>query len=69
MQFARTVAQVLADLGWMVKITNRDHPTPVIVDNAHHLKKAAALMFTPNHNPAPYCGIKYIPDYAGLASR
>ena len=69
MQFARTVAQILADLGWMVKITNRAHPTPVIVDNAHHLKKAAALMFTANHNPAPYCGIKYIPDYAGLASR
>ncbi len=69
MQFARTVAQVLADLGWMVKITNRDHPTPVIVDNAYHLKKAAALMFTPNHNPARYCGIKYIPDYAGSASR
>lgn len=68
MQFARIVAQVLADLGWTVKITDRNDPTPVIVDNAHLLKKAAALMFTANHNPARYCGIKYIPDYAGSAS-
>jgi len=25
-------------------------------------------MFTASHNPAPYCGIKYIPDYAGPAT-
>ncbi len=67
-QFAQTAAQVLADSGWMVKITERDCPTPVIAYNARHLNSAGALMFTASHNPAPYCGIKYIPDYAGPAT-
>ena len=67
-QFARTAALVLADLGWTVKITDQDCPTPVIAYNARHLNSAGALMFTASHNPAPYCGIKYIPDYAGPAT-
>ncbi|WP_341527458.1 phosphoglucomutase/phosphomannomutase family protein [Nostoc sp. UHCC 0302] len=67
-RFAHTAAQVLADLGWTVKITDRDCPTPVIAYNARHLNSAGALMFTASHNPAPYCGIKYIPDYAGPAT-
>ena len=67
-QFARTAAEVLADLGWTVKITERDCPTPAIAYNARHLNSAGALMFTASHNPAPYCGIKYIPDYAGPAT-
>jgi phosphomannomutase len=40
----------------------------VIAYNARHLNSAGALMFTASHNPAPYCGIKYIPDYAGPAT-
>jgi phosphomannomutase len=67
-RFAHTAAEVLADLGWTVKITERDCPTPVIAYNARHLQSAGALMFTASHNPAPYCGIKYIPDYAGPAT-
>jgi phosphomannomutase len=67
-EFARASAEVLADLGWTVKITDRDCPTPVIAYNARHLNSAGALMFTASHNPAPYCGIKYIPDYAGPAT-
>ncbi|MBV8886871.1 MAG: phosphoglucomutase/phosphomannomutase family protein, partial [Chroococcidiopsidaceae cyanobacterium CP_BM_RX_35] len=67
-QFARTAAQVLAELGWTVKIAERDCPTPVIAYNARYLHSAGALMFTASHNPAPYCGIKYIPDYAGPAT-
>ena len=67
-KFAQTSAEVLADLGWTVKVTERDCPTPVIAYNARHLNSAGALMFTASHNPAPYCGIKYIPDYAGPAT-
>jgi len=67
-QFAQTSAEVLADLGWTVKIVDRDCPTPVIAYNAKFLNSAGALMFTASHNPAPYCGIKYIPDYAGPAT-
>jgi phosphomannomutase len=68
-QFARTAAEILADLGWTVKIADRDCPTPVIAYNAKLLNSAGALMFTASHNPAPYCGIKYIPDYAGPATK
>ncbi|MDJ0695446.1 phosphoglucomutase/phosphomannomutase family protein [Mastigocoleus sp. MO_188.B34] len=67
-KFAQTSAEVLADLGWTVKVSERDCPTPVIAYNARHLNSAGALMFTASHNPAPYCGIKYIPDYAGPAT-
>lgn len=67
-EFAQTSAEVLADLGWTVKIVDRDCPTPVIAYNARFLNSAGALMFTASHNPAPYCGIKYIPDYAGPAT-
>lgn len=67
-QFAYTAANVLADLGWQVQIVDRDCPTPVIAYNARYLNSAGALMFTASHNPAPYCGIKYIPDYAGPAT-
>jgi len=67
-EFAQASAAVLADLGWNVKITDRDCPTPVIAYNARLLNSAGALMFTASHNPAPYCGIKYIPDYAGPAT-
>ncbi|NJL88621.1 MAG: phosphoglucomutase/phosphomannomutase family protein [Coleofasciculaceae cyanobacterium SM2_1_6] len=67
-EFAQTAAEVLAELGWTVKIVDRDCPTPVIAYSAKHLNSAGALMFTASHNPAPYCGIKYIPDYAGPAT-
>ncbi len=66
--FARTAAEILASLGWSVLMVNRDCPTPVIAYHAREKKSAGALMFTASHNPAPYCGIKYIPDYAGPAT-
>jgi phosphomannomutase len=60
-------------LAWIVKVVERNCPTPVIAYNDHHLNSAGALMFTASHNFAPYCGIKYIPnyipDYAGAAIR
>ncbi len=67
-EFAESAAGVLAELGWTIKVVERDCPTPVIAYNARELNSAGALMFTASHNPAPYCGIKYIPDYAGPAT-
>ncbi|PSP21229.1 MAG: phosphoglucosamine mutase [Cyanobacteria bacterium SW_8_48_13] len=67
-EFAQTAAELLAELGWTVKMVERDCPTPVIAYNARHIDCAGALMFTASHNPPPYCGIKYIPDYAGPAT-
>jgi len=66
-QFAQAAADVLASLGWTVQIANHDCPTPVIAHAAKRLNTAGALMFTASHNPAAYCGIKYIPDYAAPA--
>jgi phosphomannomutase len=67
-EFAYSSAEVLADLGWSVKVSNRDTPTPVIAYNVRLLGCAGALMFTASHNKASYCGIKYIPDYGGPAT-
>jgi len=67
-EFAKSAAAVLAELGWTIQVVERDCPTPVIAYNARELNSAGALMFTASHNPAPYCGIKYIPDYAGPAT-
>lgn len=64
-KFAYKAAEVLNELGFNVKISQTDVPTPVIAYNAKHLDSAGALMFTASHNPPEYCGIKYIPDYAG----
>ena len=67
-QFAQTAAAVLVEMGWSVRLSDRDCPTPALAYQARHLKSAGALMFTASHNPATYCGIKYIPDYAGPAT-
>ena len=67
-KFAQRAAETLNDLGLNVKITNIDAPTPVVAYAAKHLNSAGALMLTASHNPPEYCGIKYIPDYAGPAT-
>lgn len=66
--FARTAAEILAEAGWSVKLAERDCPTPAIAYSARALQSAGAMMFTASHNPASYCGIKYIPDYGGPAT-
>lgn len=67
-KFADTAAKTLNEMGLNVKIADRDAPTPVIAFAARNLDTAGALMFTASHNPPEYCGIKYIPDYAGPAT-
>ncbi|MDX1918470.1 MAG: phosphoglucomutase/phosphomannomutase family protein [Candidatus Caenarcaniphilales bacterium] len=67
-QFARKAAEVINSFGREVLIVDRDTPTPVIAHAAKDLKSAGALQFTASHNPPEYCGIKYIPDYAGPAN-
>ncbi|MUL36403.1 phosphoglucomutase/phosphomannomutase family protein [Gloeocapsopsis dulcis] len=67
-QFAQTAAEVLTELGWQVQIASEYCPTPAIAYNVRHRHAVGALMFTASHNPANYCGIKFIPDYAGPAT-
>lgn len=66
--FAERVAQVLMANGIPAKLTDRDVPTPVIAWATQTEPSAGALQLTASHNPPEYCGIKYIPDYAGPAT-
>ncbi|MEO0852639.1 MAG: phosphoglucomutase/phosphomannomutase family protein, partial [Cyanobacteria bacterium J06648_11] len=68
-EFARHAAEVLASEGWQVVLSDRDCPTPAIALAARDRQTAGALTFTASHNPPAYCGIKYIPDYAGPATK
>lgn len=67
-KFARVAANIIADLGWQVFISDRDCPTPAIAYQVRHQNAACAIHFTASHNPPHYCGMKYIPDYAGPAT-
>jgi phosphomannomutase len=67
-KFAYRAAQVLIGMGVPVKLTSHDCPTPTIAWATQHEATAGALQFTASHNPPEYCGIKYIPEYAGPAT-
>ena len=65
--YAKFCAEILAERGFEVLLSNRIIPTPILAFNAKHLN-ACAIMFTASHNPADYLGMKFIPDYAGPAT-
>jgi alpha-D-glucose phosphate-specific phosphoglucomutase len=67
-KFAHRAAQVLIGMGIPTKVSDRDVPTPCIAWATQHEPTAGALQFTASHNPPEYCGIKYIPHYAGPAT-
>lgn len=67
-KFAKHSAEILNNHGINVLVTKEDAPTQVVAFSAKNLCSAGALMFTASHNPPEYCGIKYIPDYAGPAT-
>ncbi len=67
-QFANRAARVLLGMGVPVKLVSHDCPTPCIAWATQHEPTAGALQFTASHNPPEYCGIKYIPEYAGPAT-
>lgn len=67
-KFAERAAQVLMEMGVPVKVSSRDVPTPCIAWATQHEPTAGAIHLTASHNPPEYCGIKYIPEYAGPAT-
>ena len=67
-EFSMLCAEILANLGFKVLYSDKVVPTPVLAYNAKHLD-ACAIMFTASHNPPEYLGIKFIPDYAGPATK
>ena len=67
-RFAERCAKVLMAMGVPVRVSSRDVPTPCIAWATQHEPTAGALQITASHNPPEYCGIKYIPEYAGPAT-
>ena len=67
-KFAEFSAEILCNLGHKVFLSESYIPTPALAYCAKSYNSAGALMFTASHNPPEYCGIKYIPDYAGPAT-
>ena len=65
--YAQMCAEMLDDLGFIVTISSKVVPTPVLAYNAK-FRNACAIMFTASHNPPEYLGMKFIPDYAGPAT-
>lgn len=65
--FAKNCAEMLADYGFLVTLSAKVVPTPVVAYNAK-FRNACAIMFTASHNPPEYLGMKFIPDYAGPAT-
>ncbi|MBC7324231.1 MAG: phosphoglucomutase/phosphomannomutase family protein, partial [Moorella sp. (in: Bacteria)] len=66
-EFAAAAAEVLAANGFTVYLPARAVPTPVTAWAIKKYGAVGALMFTASHNPPAYCGLKFIPDYAGPA--
>ena len=65
--FAEEVVKVLHSNGIPCYMTERDTPTPVVAFSVKDMNTAGAVMITASHNPPQYCGMKFIPDYAGPA--
>lgn len=66
-KFAETTVKVMESAGINCFLTERDTPTPIVAWSVKDKKAAGVVMITASHNPAQYCGIKFIPDYAGPA--
>ncbi|MFN8674151.1 MAG: phosphoglucomutase/phosphomannomutase family protein [Candidatus Sericytochromatia bacterium] len=67
-EFAMEVSSVLNSMGFNTLVSKNPIPTPVIAYAAMKYDTGGAIMLTASHNPPEYCGIKYIPDYAGPAT-
>lgn len=65
--YAKKCAEILAGKGFIVTLSSKIVPTPILAYNAK-FRNACAIMFTASHNPPEYLGMKFIPDYAGPAT-
>lgn len=67
--FARAVASVLAANKIKVFLAERPAPTPTVAFAVKSFQTDGAIMLTASHNPFYYNGIKFIPYYAGPATK
>ena len=66
--YSKLTAEIISGYGFKVYYSSRVVPTPVLAYCAKN-RNACAVMFTASHNPPEYLGIKFIPDYAGPATK
>jgi len=67
-KFAEEVAKVMQSNCISCLLVERDTPTPVVAFEVKDKSASGAVMITASHNPPQYCGLKFIPEYAGPAS-
>ncbi|MBQ8475684.1 phosphoglucomutase/phosphomannomutase family protein [bacterium] len=68
--FAQFCAQLLKNYGFKVILSKRVVPTPIVAYCAKYYPDSlGAIMLTASHNPPNYQGIKFIPNYAGPATK
>jgi alpha-D-glucose phosphate-specific phosphoglucomutase len=66
-KFAAAAAAVLQRWGITVYFPGCSLPTPAAAYAIKRLNTGGAVVLTASHNPPEYCGIKFIPEYAGPA--
>ena len=67
-RFARTVAQVIAEAGIPVQLSNDYVPTPTVSYNVKKLGAAGGVMITSSHNPWNWNGVKFKAKFGGSAT-
>lgn len=68
-EFASAIAGVCSANGIEVIVSEDVSPTPVTAFAVKDMQADGAVMLTASHNPSDYHGIKFIPDYAGPATK
>ena len=68
--FAKFCAELLKKYGFSVVLSKKVVPTPIVAYCAKYYPDSiGAIMLTASHNPKEYQGIKFIPNYAGPATK
>lgn len=68
--FAKFCAKLLKNCGFNIILSSKVVPTPIVAYCAKYYPDSiGAVMLTASHNPKEYQGIKFIPDYAGPATK
>ena len=68
--FASFSAELLKSFGFRVILSSKVVPTPIVAYQAKYYPDSiGAIMLTASHNPKEYQGIKFIPNYAGPATK
>lgn len=68
--FADFCSKLLKDYGFKVILSSKVIPTPIVAYYSKYYENSlGGIMLTASHNPKEYQGIKYIPNYAGPATK